>query len=342
MADARPGRRERRWLAGITVAYVALALWLFRRAEIESWFDSNDMREQAKLPLFDGAFWHGARPPGYPLLFKLFGPFSPWLARLQLALYVVAFIVVAWALVRRCKTPWVRTLGYAILVFGSLSDGWFEWTHAWSTESLSMSLFVLPVGLVIGGALAPERPRWQRRLARGVVVVSLAEWLALRDLDAAWLVVATAVTALLAFHLGAPAPARRAAIVGCALAAVALVAVAASSNGGLRWRYPLVNIIGQRVLTDPVRQAYFERQGMPDNEKTRCFAGLWAPDCKSDFSGFEPWLTTRGKQTYARDLLRHPHRLLLEPLAHWKALLTGDRYDEPGSPPLVFYSYTKA
>lgn len=342
MPDARPGTRERRWLAGVTVAYVALAVWLFRRAEIESWFDSNDMRDQAKLPLFSDGFWRGARPPGYPLLLKLFGPFSPWLARLQLALYAVAFIVVAWGLVRRCRTPWVRTLGYTIVLFGSLSDGWFEWTHAWSTESLSMSLFVLPVGLVLVGALAPERPRWQRRLCWSVVVLALAEWLALRDLDAAWLMVAVAVTALLTLCLRAPVPARRAALAGCAFAAVGLVAVAASSNGGVRWRYPLVNIIGQRVFIDPVRLAYFQREGMPDNDKTRCFAGLWAPDCKSDFSGFEPWLTTRGKQTYAHDLLRHPRRLFLEPLAHWKALLTGDRYDEPGSPPLVFYSYTKA
>lgn len=341
MPSVQIGARERRCLLGLTVAYVIVAIWLFHRAEIESWFDSNDMRDQAKLSLLTDAFWRGARPPGYPLLLKVFGPFSPWLARLQLALYVVAFITVAWGLVRCCRTPWVRVVGYAILLCGSLSGGWFEWTHGWSTESLSISLFVLPVGLVLVGMSTPSRPRWQRRLAWGVVGLSLAEWLALRDLDAAWLLVATAVATFLVYRLGVPTSTRRAARVGCVFAAVGFVAVAMSNDGGQRWRYPLVNIIGQRVFADPLQLAYFQRRGMPDNKKTRCFAGLWASDCKSDFSGFEPWLTTRGKQTYAFDLLRHPRRLFLEPLAHWKALLTGDRDDEPSSPPLSYYSYTK-
>lgn len=341
MRDLDVGARERRWLAGVTALYLSLALWLFRRAAIDGWFDTNDLRDQAKLPLFSSSFWRGARPPGYPLLLKAFGPFSPWLPRLQLALYALAFIVVAWGLARRCRTPWVRTGAYGIVLFGSLSGGLFEWTHGISTESLSLSLFVLPVGLVLADATAPARPRWQRRVAYGVIVASLVEWLMLRDLDAAWLAIAAAVTALLAFRLRAPSPARRDALAACALAAVALVAVAYSSDGGQRWRYPLVNILAQRVLTDPPRLAFFERHGMPDNPKTRCFAGKWACDCKYDYSGFEPWLTVHGKQTYARDLLRHPRRLFLEPLAHWKALLTGDRADEPGSATLSYYSLAK-
>jgi hypothetical protein len=81
---------------------------------------------------------------------------------------------------------------------------------------------------------------------------------------------------------------------------------------------------------------------MPDNAKTRCFSGNWASDCRSDFSGFEPWLTARGKQVYARNLLAAPLRLLFEPLAHWKALACGDQSDEPSSPPLAWYSLAKA
>jgi len=339
--DVDVGARERRWLAGVTVAYLSLALWLFRRAATDGWFDSNDLRGQARLPLFSERFWRGERPPGYPLLLKALGPFSPWLPRLQLALYVLAFIVVAWGLARRCRTAWVRTAAYAIVLFGSLSGGLFEWTHGISTESLSVSLFVLPVGLVLAGATSPNRPRWQRRLAYVVIAASLVEWLMLRDLDAAWLAVAAAASALLAFRLRAPSWVRRDALAAVALAAVALVAVALSSDGGQRWRYPLVNILAHRVLTDPVRLAFFQRHGMPDNPKTRCFAGHWACDCKYDYSGFEPWLTLHGKQTYARDLWRHPRRLFLEPLAHWKALLTGDRYDEPGSATLSYYSLEK-
>ncbi len=328
-------------LVAATAFYVALAVAQFCGAAVDGYFDTLDLRAVARRPLDAAAFWAGARPPGYPLLLRLIGPESRALLALQLALYLAAFIVVAWGLARRCATPWVRVAAFVVVTLGSLSAGWLDWAHAFSTESLSISLFVLPVGLVLVGAVDATRPRWQRVAASVAIALLLVEWLALRDLDGAWLVVATVTAALLPRLVRADAAVRRATAIVALIAVVATYVAAVGADHGKRWRYPLVNVIARRVFPDPLRKASWERAGMPDNDKTRCFKGQWASDCNSDFSGFEPWLTTSGKRTYARDLATQPRRLFLEPLEHWRALLCGDRTDEPSSPPLTFYARTK-
>jgi hypothetical protein len=334
-------RRFRSWsgivLVVVAVLYVVAAVALFRRAPPDAYFDTNELRALALQPLWSMRFFGGIRPPGYALLLKAFGPASPWLLRLQLGLHVTAWALVAWGLQRRCQTAWVRIVCFAVVLAGSLSTGLFEWTHAYSTESTSMTLLLLPIGLLLVLVPGPPRPLWLRIAAIAIGCLSLLQWVMTRDLDAAWLGVAAISAAVLAYARRAPAAVRRATLVAVAIAVVLVALTSVGIQHGDRWRYPMVNVIGRRVLPDPARKARWEQAGLSDNAKVRCFKGLWAVDCNRDFSGFEPWLTFHARRTYAKDLLLHPGWLFWEPLAHWPALLCGDRRGEGGSPPLQYY-----
>lgn len=314
----------------LLVAYLAVALWLFHGATRAAYFDTEDYAALARLPWTSAAFWSGAKPPGYALFLRAFAGAPDTLVRLQLAVYLVGFLTLAAGLARRCRQPWVRVGCCAGVLATSLASGLFYWCKSLSTESLSISLLVLPLGLMLFGA--PSR-RWARLAVGAAAALALLLWAALRDTDAAWLTIAATVAAVAAW----PTARRRSALVQLAVALMLMTLTALSIRGGDRWRFPLVNVLASRVLPDAARKSRYERAGMPDNPKVRCFQGRWASDCNSDFSGFEPWLTRSGRTTYLVDLLTHPRRLLTEPLAHWRGLLCGRRSDEPSSPPLTYY-----
>jgi len=89
--------------------------------------------------------------------------------------------------------------------------------------------------------------------------------------------------------------------------------VNASADLGMRWEYPLTNVIVSRVLPDPVRRAAFHAQGMPNPPSL-------APRRARRFYGSDPsiepvrnWIAAHGKPTYARFLLSSPRYLLTEP-----------------------------
>jgi hypothetical protein len=337
---ARLGRRPpAQWaLAAAALLYVVLAVTRFARTGLMDYLDTRDYQAVARRPLASAAFWLGARPPGYPLLLKLFQGAPAWLLRLQLLLHVAGFLLLAWSLARLCRRPWLRVGCFAVVLATSLTSGLFYWTSSLSTESTSLSLLALALGLVVLGWPPGAEARYPRARALGIAL-ALVPWAATRDANAGWLPVAALATAATAWWGGAGAGARRASLV---LVAGALLLAAASSvsiDRGGRWRYPLVNALGQRILPNAERRARFERGGMPDNPRTRCFVGRWAPDCHADFTGFEPWLTRQARHDYALDLVTHPYPLLIEPLLHWRALLCGQRRDEPASPPLGYYFY---
>jgi hypothetical protein len=339
----RPGPQAR-GIAAILAGYVVIALHIFRRATIDGYRDTFEYRALARRPLISADFWLGVRPSGYPLLIRAFDAYTDrpaYLLWAQLILYIGSFALVAWGLARRCEKLWVRLACFATVLLGSLSAGLLEWTHAYSTESVSISLMLLPIGFVLLSVPDPPRSRALRVAFIVVSVPVLFVWVATRDVDATWLLLATIGAAVFTYVLRAPAPARRGALAAVAVAGVLVVLSGMSVDVGKRWRYPLVNVIGQRVLTDPERKARFMRDGMPDNAKVECFRGRWGIDCNSDFTGFEPWLTTHGKQTYTHELLTHPLHTLFDPFSQGEALLCGNRIDIPASPTLEWYSRVK-
>src|SRR5437899_2277238 len=123
------------------LVYLAAALSQFARAPYTAYFDTNEYRALARLPLGSAQLWLGPRPPGYPLLLALLP--EDWLLRLQLALHLFAFVAIAWCIARQCRHAVVRAAAFATVLAVSLASGIFYWTRAVSTELLSTSLVVL-------------------------------------------------------------------------------------------------------------------------------------------------------------------------------------------------------
>lgn len=79
-----------------------------------------------------------------------------------------------------------------------------------------------------------------------------------------------------------------------------------------RWVFPLFNVIGQRVLTDPARTSYFTTAGMPMSDALRGRTGAWASSdgfaffLDPELADFRRWATNDGHATYVRYLLAHP------------------------------------
>jgi hypothetical protein len=102
--------------------------------------------------------------------------------------------------------------------------------------------------------------------------------------------------------------------------AAVLVGTFEISGGGGRWYFPMLNVVGRRILTSPERTAFFEARGMPVNARLQQMAGEfgggqnWAFYAAPELEGFRTWLRVNGRRVYAEDLTTHPVRTLLEPL----------------------------
>src|SRR5258706_2355896 len=105
-------------------------------------------------------------------------------------------------------------------------------------------------------------------------------------------------------------------------------------DSGRRWQYPLMNVIGQRMLVDESRTAFFAANGMPTDAKVMRFRGDFAHSHgnaifrDADMAYFRDWLDARGKATYVYFLLSHPGDSLREPLQAYRTILR---------PPLGYY-----
>src|SRR5262249_55226231 len=88
------------------------------------------------------------------------------------------------------------------------------------------------------------------------------------------------------------------------------------ATAGARWKWPFVNLLGQRVLWRPDRIGFFVDRGMPVNPKVMCLAGRWGQDCHNDLTGFGGWLDSDIKGIWERYLLSHPIETVVQPFLH--------------------------
>jgi hypothetical protein len=94
------------------------------------------------------------------------------------------------------------------------------------------------------------------------------------------------------------------------------------ANRGLRWRYPLMNIIARRVLPYPDNTAFFAARGMPTTPDVMRSAGQFA--WAYDLTPIEPWLTQESRSVYLQYLMADPINTVMTPLNQWEMILLFD------------------
>jgi hypothetical protein len=86
-----------------------------------------------------------------------------------------------------------------------------------------------------------------------------------------------------------------------------------SAQIGKRHVFPLINVICERILTNPERLEWFKDQGMPVNDHIMAFEGMVASSYdwalfsgKPEYAAFMEWVEKSGKFVYASYLVTHP------------------------------------
>jgi hypothetical protein len=305
----------------IVLGYIIVRCLIFMGAHYTEFSDSSTFLDKAAGKLLDLDFYIGSgRFFVVPLIYKSVNSFAGSgtvsLTLFQLLLSMVAWISLAGVCSARCSLRLTALCVFAAILGFSLSTDILLWDRVILSESISTSLFVLLLTFWI-------------RLDDGVTIRRIV---ALVTVSVCWgfareanslLLVPFALTMLCwsLLYRRDRQPERRLslALVGTWLAIVATTSLV--SARGDRWFFPLLNVVGVRVLTSPERLTYYEARGMPVNNRLLAMKGEYAQGQDAafykspDLERFRLWLKARGRQVFAEDLRSHPIRTVVEPVA---------------------------
>jgi hypothetical protein len=325
---------KRAW-AALALAFLAVSYLLHDPALLMTYPDSKEYRLISRMPISDIGFWYAIRPPVLPLFLKL-SPNNYEIISLQLWIYVACALALAAAVARWMQRPRMKLVAAAVTLIFTLVPHHFLWYRSISTESLSFSLLYLLLALATVLFHPPRRKVWQLVAWSGWLIAA-ALFVFTRDANG-YLLVFLCAAAVVAAAL---ARQRHALLQSAAALSLALILTTISghqSTAGGRWKWPFVNLLGQRVLWRPDRVAFFADHGMPVNPRVMCFAGRWGQDCHDDLGGFGSWLDSDHKGLWARYLLSHPLENLAAPFLRYRyTILASD-----GHKGMFFYFHKPA
>jgi hypothetical protein len=301
--------------AALVLGFAATYLWITRHAGVRQITDSFLYQRIAAQPVGFDALFENMRPPLYPFIIRLCGDHLHIVVGLQILAYFAAWLFLAWTFyrpLRRAGRPAVAALLTTATFYAALYPDFAGWTLLIMTESFSLSALVLSVALIIRAALY-RRPDDILLAAASCTANTL-----LRDANAYFALCFMLPIAVLAL--------RHFVRFQKALPAVLLLAASAwFSNWSSdhvdhtamrsRWVYPMLDIIGRRILPDPEATRYFAAHGMPMNADVRGMSGEFAYQghhtyqqfiADPQLDAFRQWLAAHGKNTYLRYVLSHP------------------------------------
>jgi hypothetical protein len=314
-------------IGSLVVLYAGVRLWMFwpARAGVGSpwWWDAGEYLRVSHVSLFSTQFYTEHKPFGYPLVLKAFGQNQGAVVWLQLAVSIASWLFLA-AVATRCARSRLASYGIAASVL-AFSCTWpvALWDATLLTESLSISLFAILIGLGYLCIAKPSAPIALTLLAVAVLFSSL------RDANgaiAAVVVLLVAVAGLKPRRLRATAS-----LVAGAAACVLLVTVTTSPS---RWEVLIADQIDKRVMLDPTALAYFQARGMPtrpdlsavlfENTRTPTVSFDAGASLRRDprLASFLPWFLQHGRSTYTSYLIDNPAASLGVPTRRFPLILS--------------------
>lgn len=300
--------------------------------------DTVSYLEVASLRLWSLDFLAGPRAFTVPLFFKLV-PTDELRIYGQLAVSMICWVGLAGTVARLLTRPRVRPWAYAAILVFSLAAQIVRWDSALLSESLSLSLMAAVTAawlwfverpsrvtvtalLLISVLWAFTRDTNAYLVALGIPALAVALVIAERKRPLAIALVgvcAIVAASILSVNEGATASERSPVLAGGpsrgfarSAAAYALPAQQYLLLGDGRWEFPLLDVIGVRILPHPDRVAYFARHGMPVTPALLRLRGKIASGNGGAFyrapelAAFRRWLVDHGQSTYLRYLLSHP------------------------------------
>ena len=274
------------------------------------------------MQLSDPAFFSERRPWGILLIYKLLGGSLSAIGIAQLMVSTLAWLSLVWVLVGSLRTTTGKLLGFVFTLGVSLSPMVQVWNHAGLSESLSISMMVLILGLLIG---LLQRWRWAFFLA---LIFTFAVWVSIHEVNL-YLGLLAAIT-LFIFGL-VRKHYRTLLVLSFSIVVMLVINSHLSSLYGLpRWALPLAEVITKRILPVPEYLDYFSSQGMPVTPELMALSGRWAHSDNFAILNnlklrkFSNWLFKDGRTIYAKFLVAHPIYTLTMPLLNIHDMLAVD------------------
>lgn len=267
--------------------------------------------EMSKRGPLSAGLWAGERPPTYPIYLKVADRSLLIASAFQAVLSTLCWGALALVVASFLRSPTLQVGAFAWLLLVSLTVRLAGWDFSIMSESLSLSLMVLFIAL--GLWLVREWNLWKA----AALVVTAFFFAFVRDTNA-YLLLTLAVLLGTAALLGW---ARGRTLTLAGLFAVILLLSNASADGGGRWVFPLINILGQRVLTLPRSINIIQRVcDMPVSPALMGMRNEFANGQVEAFYNdpalkeFRTWLLEEGKGCYPRLLISDPAHSLRQPL----------------------------
>jgi hypothetical protein len=286
--------------------------------EPREWPDTVAYLRISRQPLLSEDFWGSSRPFGFPLLLKIVGQNLQLAAAAQLVVSVFSWGVLALLISSFIRTDSFSYFAFIWILLISLIPRLSGWDFTMLSESLSISWFVLLIGcsmwLIKGW-------HWGKVFLLGLSAIF---WAFIRDTNA-YLLLITAFLLLVAVVLGW---ARSRILVIITVFMSIFVINNASADLGKRWVFPLINVIGRRVLLDPSELHFLESScGMPVSPALMAMRNEFANGQDRAFyidpelEGFRIWLLSEGKSCYSKMLMSTPIHSIGEPLVEFNGLI---------------------
>jgi hypothetical protein len=315
----RSGGRSAKFVP-LVVAWLLFSTYVFWQALEWSplwWFDSADYRHVAGHPLLSAGFWTGQRPPLVPLLWKITGSPTGFVA-LQTVISVLAWGFLALTVARMHSRPLKANVSGIVVLFFAASGPVILWDRSVLTETTALSLVALFVALTI---LCRTRLTWARVISLAFVAALMA---ANRDSD-------TTTVALIAFAIviiliakGLRLRAWRRYLVVLCLALFAIVSIAETAEfASHRNVVNVENVFSSRIFLYPSRASWFVQRGMPELaevlslRRTSARSGeapfVVVPYKEPKFRKLRQWFAHSAEGLYLEWLVTHPNYVLSAP-----------------------------
>jgi hypothetical protein len=302
------GRRSTLGVISLVSAYVVVRVWMFAGSTPLLTPDSRDYLRQGSERLLSTRFFSDYKPWFAPLFYKLVPGGIDAALSAQLVVSIAAWLFLANALRVFVASRRYGTLAGAAVLALSCSSALAQWDAAVLSESLSLSLAAIFVGLIL---LMTVGPTWKK--AALVEVVGLA-WSGTRDTNA-YLV----ALVLVPLALGLFIRRRQRVWLALAVGAFAVLGFATwSASSPARWEILMIDNINERVLGSSA-ETYFRAHGMPSSPdlRRRLFADrspMQRFDGDPSVADFRAWLRRDKRHTYLTYLISHPSYSVVQPL----------------------------
>ena len=306
----------------ITILYIGFSIYrLLQSYSPVLSGDSVDYLYMAGIPIKRfNLFFTNIRPWTVSLIYKLLPKSEDLLPIFQTTLWAFSWGILAFVFARSLKPAWFQPLAYTIVLVFSLTTPIIMWNHVVLSESISISLFAFLIALWM-----TLLKKWDFRILATIIIVTFF-WQNTRETIIYFMIL---LTSLLVF-IAITTPKLRPFLVVSAFFTLFIIYGLTNSNRAYRYRFPMINIIGRRILTVERYKDYFVEHGMPVNETLLSLTGGWANS--QDFAFFNDpslrkfrrWLDDSGMKTYAQFLINHPEYTVLGPLKASNQMLSGD------------------